>query len=242
MAEEHLLLLVRQLQHVHALGLRPPQYARLRQLAQCHGDLVRRGHARLASAHKVALLDRPSKLLEENWQRAEASGTDKVEERPELLQVVLDGRAGEDDAVGCAEALRSQRDVRVRVADLLALVKDDHDPGGLHEFIVRDAHGFVGSNQYALLGGSNTDGLLPCRLIHLVHDADPKGWVPQVELIAPLTNERRRGHDEYTARGGGGGTTQGGVLHTHGLKHTRVVQHSEVRDNLHGLAQAHLIR
>lgn len=47
----------------------------------------------------TALNDRNGKLLHEIWQRAKFSGKHKIKQRPQLLQVVLDRRSGQNQAV-----------------------------------------------------------------------------------------------------------------------------------------------
>mmetsp|Transcript_14164 Transcript_14164/g.40508 ORF Transcript_14164/g.40508 Transcript_14164/m.40508 type:complete len:287 (+) Transcript_14164:2577-3437(+) len=105
-----------------------------------------------------------------------------------------------------------------------------------------DPHGLVGGDEDPALCRGYADGLFPLFLVHLVHDAHAEGWVPEVQLAAPLRDQRGRGHDEDAATVGGGGHTQGEVLHAHVLQDAGVVQHSQVRRNLHRLAQAHLVR
>lgn len=72
-------------------------------VAQHDGALVGRRDRDRGRAGVGALLDRQPELRLEDWQRAELAGEDKVKQGPELREAVLDGRPGQDDAVGRAD-------------------------------------------------------------------------------------------------------------------------------------------
>eukprot|EP00966_Prymnesium_polylepis_P210782 4880974-Prymnesium_polylepis.1 len=122
LAEEHLLRLVGQVEL--DVGLQPPQQVWPDQVAQDERALVRGLHLEVGRVGIGTGGDGYRKLLLEGGQCAQLAREDKVEERPELRQPVLDGRAREDDAVGRVEALADEGHLRVRVADLVALVED----------------------------------------------------------------------------------------------------------------------
>mmetsp|Transcript_122993 Transcript_122993/g.274752 ORF Transcript_122993/g.274752 Transcript_122993/m.274752 type:complete len:746 (-) Transcript_122993:197-2434(-) len=241
-AEEHLLRLVRQIQHIHALGLRPPEDAGLRQLAQSQGTRVGRGDTGLVRALEVPGFDRRGKLLEEHRQGAQAARTDEVEQRPELLQVVLDRRAREDDAVRCAEALGCDRDIGMGIPNSLTLVEDNYDPSDFEELLMGPTHCLIGRDQHTLRGGGDSDGLLALHLAHLVHDAHAKRRVPSVDVLLPLGDQRRWANHENASSRGGARPPERRVLHPHGLQDAGVVEHSQVGNDLHCLAKAHLVR
>jgi hypothetical protein len=56
-----------------------------------------------------------------------------VEEAPQLLQAVLDGRAAQRDAEAAAQVVGRARDLAVGVLDGLRLVEDDRDQALLRE-------------------------------------------------------------------------------------------------------------
>lgn len=53
--------------------------------------------------------DGDRELLHEDGQRPQLPGEDKVEQRPQLLQVVLHGRARQDEPVGSTKLERGER-------------------------------------------------------------------------------------------------------------------------------------
>ena len=65
----------------------------------------------------AALCDGHGELLQEDWQRAQLPRKDEVEEGPQLFEVVLQWRPGEDEAVCRGEGLDGQGDLRVRVPE-----------------------------------------------------------------------------------------------------------------------------
>mmetsp|Transcript_13168 Transcript_13168/g.39245 ORF Transcript_13168/g.39245 Transcript_13168/m.39245 type:complete len:436 (+) Transcript_13168:550-1857(+) len=218
-AKQDLLLLVGQLQDVHALCFRAPENMRLRELAQRERALVRGGDDGLARAHEVAGLNGRSHFLFENRERAKQAGANEIEQRPQLLEVVLDRRARQDDPVRGAELLRGDSDSSVRRPDLLPLVEDQQHPRGLQELLLAPAHGLVRRDEHPLLLGRDLDGLPPLGLADLVHDADPQQWVPRVQLIAPLADQRRGTKDQHPSSRGRRGNAQRRVLHAHVLQH-----------------------
>ena len=69
----------------------------------------------------VALLETPV--------RAEQAGVQEVEETPEFAEIVLNRRAGGDDADAALEALGGARALGEAVLDGLGLVEDNGVPG-----------------------------------------------------------------------------------------------------------------
>ena len=61
------------------------------------------------------LSDGHGELLEEDGERAELAREDEVEERPEFLEVVLQWRPGEDEAMRRGEGLDGECHLRVWV-------------------------------------------------------------------------------------------------------------------------------
>ena len=58
-------------------------------------------HLHVARASVSALNDRHRKLLEKHFQCPELTGEDEVEQRPQLLEVVLDRGSGQNESVWC---------------------------------------------------------------------------------------------------------------------------------------------
>ena len=70
--------------------------------------------------------DGAAELLQEHGQRAQLARVDEVEEAPQLLQVVLQRRPGQDQPVRRGQLLHRQRHLGVRVPDLVSFKAMKH--------------------------------------------------------------------------------------------------------------------
>ena len=114
-----------------AVGLQPPQDVRLHQAPQ-------RGVAVL-----LAVAQFLGELLEFGL-RAQQARTEKIEQRPEIGQAVLHGRAGQDDAGVGLEPLDGLRLPGGRVLDGLGLVQHRQLPADLHQPLLPQEHAIAG--------------------------------------------------------------------------------------------------
>eukprot|EP00971_Amphidinium_carterae_P096812 1916239-Amphidinium_carterae.1 len=89
MAEQDLLLLVRQMQDIIHLCLSPSENAGHCKVPQGHCALVGCCDLHICGAHQVPRLDGLCELFQEDWERAKSAWADEVEQRPQLLQPVL---------------------------------------------------------------------------------------------------------------------------------------------------------
>ena len=174
----------------------------------------------------AALHNGHREALHEGEQSAELAGKDKVKERPELAQVVLNGRAAENDAMRCAKALGDDGDLGLGVADLVALVEHHEVPVLREQRLVVDQQGRVGGEQHAV--GGRTHGAYELTLVaahraHLVQDAHPQPGPPAMQLGQPLAEQRHGRHDERRSAA------------------SRMMQRGDKGGHLHRLAEAHLV-
>mmetsp|Transcript_75136 Transcript_75136/g.220204 ORF Transcript_75136/g.220204 Transcript_75136/m.220204 type:complete len:833 (+) Transcript_75136:614-3112(+) len=228
MAQEHLLLLLWQLDGFHHLRLRPPQDGRLGHLSQRRCSLVRSGCSRRLHSRSAARLDGPRHLLSEDRQGAQAARPHEVHQRPQLLQIVVDWRTCQYDAVRSVEGLRDVCAKSVRVPDLLALIQDHHCPWDLHNVAAARPQHLVGGDGDALWTARRRERLLPRLLLQLVNHADVQARVPDPDLLLPLAQQRDRA-DHQDALGG------------FAAQAARVVQRRQVGDRLHSLAQTQVV-
>ena len=135
LAKQHLLRFRGQLQSIVHVLFEAPHEVRVDSVSQHLGTAERNTHLTARGVRIPPDADRRHKLGIENRQRAKTPGEDKVEQRPELTEIVLHGRAGEDDAVDGAEALAEKGDVRVWVANHVPFVKDDVPPPLLEKLL-----------------------------------------------------------------------------------------------------------
>eukprot|EP00962_Isochrysis_galbana_P060214 scaffold34409_cov112-Isochrysis_galbana.AAC.1 len=105
------------------VSLHPAQQVGPEQVPQHHGAPRGRLHFELGRVCVGAHGNRDGEVLLKQGQRAQLAREDKVEQRPELGQLVLDGGAGQDEPVRCVELLAHLRDLGVRVPDLVPLVQ-----------------------------------------------------------------------------------------------------------------------
>ena len=128
---------------------------------------------------------------------------------------------------GYLELLNRQRDRRVRVPDLVALVKENIAP----------VHGEeLGAEQFEALVRGYEDAVLPINCLEglgrrgraghgrRVEDADASRGPPPMEFATPLAKQRRGAHDQRRRS-----------------VQPRVPKAAEERDRLDRLAQAHFV-
>src|SRR5512145_649683 len=82
----------------------------------------------LGSLGVLHALDRACEMGLKVGLRAEVARVEELENAPQLGQPILDGRAGEDDALACAQAPRRLGLARIGVFDVLGLVQNDMAP------------------------------------------------------------------------------------------------------------------
>ena len=176
--------------------------------------------------------DGQPELLLEGGQRAELAREDEVEERPELGELVLDGRAREDEPVARVEALADLRDGGVGVADLVALVEHDVLPLLLQQQPRVLPHRLVRRDQHRARAAL-------ARAHHAAHDRGARGRVaragavvqqlrlnlrrPPPQLAHPLAHHRRGRHHDARPRA------------------ATVVERGPDAHHLQRLAEAHLV-
>jgi hypothetical protein len=113
----HLLDLVREVGHERAVGLAATQDERLGEPPE--------PRCRLAVA---AALDRLAVPVAELFPAAQQARVDRVEDRPQLGEAVLDRRAGEGELLAGRQPAGRPRRVSGRVLDHLGLVEHDRRP------------------------------------------------------------------------------------------------------------------
>ena len=95
---------------------RVPQYG---------GTLVRSCYLRARRIGVSAQRDGDRKVLHEDGQCSQSTGKDEIEQGPQFLQVVLQRRSRENDSVRGWKFFDCERNLSVRVPDLMTLVQDD---------------------------------------------------------------------------------------------------------------------
>eukprot|EP00053_Salpingoeca_punica_P017761 m.171721 g.171721 ORF g.171721 m.171721 type:complete len:340 (+) comp17281_c0_seq5:1797-2816(+) len=248
-AKQHLLVTPRQLDLALHVLLEALQHVLGDGVAQGEGALVGDLDGLLGGVSVAAHSDGHLKLVAEERQRAEAAGVDEVKERPQLTQVVLHGRARQDQPVGRAQLLGRNRDLGVGVSDLVALVQNGVVPAVADKLVALGAEEGVGGEEDVAwpAAGSQGDG----RVVALVgargvvHD-DAEGRPPAVELGHPLVDDSGRAHDEH------GAARLAANMLARGLRPgiepiavqqvlLAVVQANEKGNELHRFPEAHLV-
>ena len=148
-----------------------------------------------------------------------------MHERPQLHEVVLQRRAGEQQATRGVEGQQRLPALRAKVLDVLRLVEDQVLPAlALERVLVlrdevvrRDAH-------VEGVGLRPPEALLLALLLRAVVREDLEARAPHLELALPVEHDARRHHDQMRP--------PDTVL-------AREVCHQ--RDGLHRLAEAHLV-
>jgi hypothetical protein len=157
--------------------------------------------------------------------RGEHVGQQEVEQRPQLVQIVLQRRAGEQQAIGGVKVAHHRGELGVLVLDAVRLVDDQVLEAELgqrrlldHGDLVRRQHD-VERVRHELLGDEGGARLLVA--VELAHAARRK---PLVELAIPVA-ERRLGHNDDVRAGDA----------------ARLGEVGEQRDRLQRFAEAHLV-
>ncbi len=206
------LQLVRQVRHDRTVGLRAAEHERARE-----------GQEPLGGVLVSVALDRDSELLPERALRPEQSGVQHLHDRPQLAEVVLDGRTRQRDAARRGDRAHGPRPARGRVLHLLCLVEHEarpghrreHGPVSLDEGVARDDH--VGASRLT------TQRLPPRPRRAVVDDHRQPGREP-LDLPAPVAHHRSRAHHE--------GRAANGALLPVGLEHA---------EHRRGLAEPHVV-
>lgn len=130
---------------------------------------------------------------------AEEARHEKVEEAPQLDDVVLDGGAGEQQPVLRADALHRLRDPRLGVANGVALVEDAVAPRfALQQLVGVGAEGVVrGDDDVVLpLGDERSDRRALVGRAVILQRAQHVLVHVLVDLVRPVSDERRWAHHE----------------------------------------------
>ena len=127
----------------------PPQEMRLHELLQLLRPLLAEQAVALARVFGVALLDDVAELPVELPHVAQQAGLHEVEQRPQLHQIVLNGRAREQQTVLHRQLSQRLRRLDVVVLQLVAFVCHDIVPRHRAQLlrVVRDH--VVGCDEYA---------------------------------------------------------------------------------------------
>ncbi|KAI3476086.1 hypothetical protein L1887_62392 [Cichorium endivia] len=152
-------------------------------------------------------------------------GEEEVEQRPELHEVVLERRAGDEQAGARVEGTHDLGEHRVDVLDAVRLVNDDVLPRELLErALFAQAH-LVGGDEHVKVLGQQVfvDDLVALLLGALEGDHVEAGH-PALELAVPVV-QRRLGHDDEVEAG----------------RVAEVAEVAEEGDGLERLAEAHLV-
>ena len=164
--EEHLFVLRRQLENDALLRFDPANEILLDGVPQDTRALVRRLHFDRTGVGVATARDRNGEVFHEGGQSAEFAREDEVEQRPQLAQIVLHRRTGENQSVSGAELPETDRvkrkrmreeqyrftgrtDLGVGIANLMALVENKVMPGVGDESVVVNENIRVGGDQNA---------------------------------------------------------------------------------------------
>ena len=153
-------------------------------------------------------------------------GDDEVEDRPDLAEAVLDGRAAERQPPVGPEALGGARRGAQRVLDLLRLVDDDVAPVDLLEHLLVAAEERVARHDHVGV----LELVLPLPALGAVPERVAQRRGEAVHLAQPVGHDARRRHDERLE--GLALALDLRVLGLHG---------EQQRERLHGLAEAHVV-
>src|SRR5207249_9810482 len=157
------------------------------------------GRQRSSDAIQVAIADDSAAVgfaylmvMKQPERRSEAVLVDELDDRDQLLEPVLEGRAGEDERVGRDDLLHAARRARGPVLDALRLVEDQQvrRPGSDQVEVAMDR--VVADD---LVEACGREAALALRPGSSDHDHRPLREAPALAL--PLVLEGRGAHDEH---------------------------------------------
>ncbi len=170
-------------------------------------------------------LDRPREGALEPLARAEQARVDDVHDRPELVEAVLDRRAGHRERAARVEPAQGAGPLRGGVLDVLRLVEQEPVPGDRRERVDVARGDVVRGDDDVARAGDVRQLLAAQPLAAVVHVHAERGREP-LDLAGPLARDAHRADDE------GGAERVGAELLPLGGQH---------RDRLHGLAEPHVV-
>ena len=138
--------------------------------------------------------DRLPKALIERVLAAQEPRHQEVEQAPQLEDVVLDRRAGEDEPVVRLDALHRARELRARVLDDVALVEHAVVPPDTLERRDVVPHDLVARDHDVVRVEARGEALPLARGADVHHGPQVRGVLE--DLVVPVACERRRTHDE----------------------------------------------
>ena len=155
-------------------------------------------------------------------------GEEEVEQRPQLMQVVLDRRARQQQPARRPYLAEEPRELRVLILEAMRLVDDEASPAHLlerrdlrrHRLLGRQAHVVVARRHERL-------ALLRALVLGAVQHKDAQLGAELGKLALPVAEHRERQHDQVRL-----GERRGLLLQR---------QVAEQRDRLQRLAEAHLV-
>uniref|UniRef100_A0AAG5DLD8 Uncharacterized protein n=1 Tax=Anopheles atroparvus TaxID=41427 RepID=A0AAG5DLD8_ANOAO len=212
-ADEDLHLLLRQ-QPLLDLGLEPPQQERLQHGVQPLDQRVV-VHALVRVEPAVEVIGAVEDVRQQ-----------EVEQRPELVQVVLQRRTGQQQPVGGLELAQDLRQLRLFVLDAVRLVDHHVAPvEPLERRLLADAHLVRRDAHVPLARRQHVPNERVARLLvaDQAHGSDRR--TPACELVHPVLQRRLRHDHDVRSR----------VV-------AQVFQVAEQRDRLQCLTEAHLVR
>ena len=187
-------------------------------LAPAQQEGPRHPDERLLGLRVGAALDRRGDQAAKAGARPEEAGVQDVHDRPQVVEPVLDGRAGERDPVARGDRARRLRRPGERVLDRLGLVERQHPPSER-----REEAAIAGQER---VGGEHDVPDLQVdrfrRAVRAVVDHGAQAGGESVQLPLPVAEHGRRADD------------QGGPV-------VLVTAVEQVGDQLDGLAEAHVV-
>ena len=210
-------------------------------------------HHRLQPAHQlveVLVADRPAAFVEvvkiaiEAEQRTQQARIEVLHDRVDLVDAVLDRRAGEHERIGRCQRLHRARRLGVPVLDPLRLVEDDDvgpqravDVGGVDDDLLVVDHGEEAGLRVLRE---------PCR--PAAGDQQRGGAAEPRDLLLPFAFERRRAHHQHTgdpvqpAQQFGGGDRLDGLAEAHVVGQQRALAEGEVEHALALIRQQRMVQ
>ena len=162
--------------------------------------------------------------------RAEQTGIDEVEDRPQVAEPVLDRRAGQGDARAGLERLDGAGLLGRRVLDRLGLVEDDEPPRRGGEPGHARQRAVAGDDE---VGVTDMAGVGRLQLLgwHLRGMGDDRlqARCKACDLGRPVGEQRCRRHQ------------QAGLGPGFDIARSLVLQHQQQRQHLDGLAEPHVV-
>ncbi len=175
----------------------------------------------VAVARRAALFVERVELAVEAEERAEDRRREEIDDGVELVDAVLDGRAGEHERVATLQALDGTRGFGGPVLDALGLVEHDHVGSQPRVEVER-----VGHDLFVIAEGEEWRAV--CVIVREAGEPAP---------VDDLQRERGEAADLFLPLG----LERGGCHHQHTTHPAEAVQKRASGDCLDRLAQAHLV-